>query len=80
MSQKSNELQRPALDYRADGSWRLSPPDLQAEFRAYLAKLGYRPVHLSPDRLKALIERFMSERNYNRSAEIEQILRDPPKL
>jgi hypothetical protein len=66
---------QPSLDYRADGSWRISPPELQAEFRAYLSWLGYRPTRLTPQHLKVLVEAFMAERNCKKTAETEEILR-----
>jgi hypothetical protein len=75
--EKVDGSNQPSLDYRADGSWRISPPELQAEFRAYLSRLGYRPAQLTQPRLKALVEAFMAERNCNKTAETEQILRDP---
>jgi hypothetical protein len=77
MSPKPSESQQPSLDYRADGNWRVSPAELQTEFRAYLEKAGYRPVQLSPERLKAIFESFMNERNYMKTNETEHILRRP---
>ena len=74
------ESNQPSLDYRADGSWRISPYHLQAEFRAYLSRLGHRSLQLTAEQLKPLIEAFMSERNYNKIAETEHILRDPDDL
>jgi len=73
-AERLKESNQPSLDYRADGSWRISPPSLQAEFRTYLSKIGYSSLQFTPARLKQLIEAFMSEREYNKTAEIEHIL------
>lgn len=75
--ERMKESNQPCFDYRIDGSWRISPPHLQGEFRAYLSKLGYHSLQLTPERLKPLIEAFMIERNYNKTDETEHILRHP---
>ena len=76
MSEKPGNSKYPSFDYRADGSWRISPPELQAEFTAHLAKLGLRPAQLTPQRLKELFEALMSGRGFDKAAETEQIFRD----
>jgi len=76
VSGKPGNSKYPSFDYRADGSWRVSPSELQAEFTAYLAKLGLRPTQLIPQRLKELFEAFMSERGFDKTADSELIFQD----
>jgi hypothetical protein len=68
-----DESKHPSLDYRVDGSWRISPPELQGEFIVYLATLGRKPGSVTPQQVKALFERFAACRTYRKTAELEQI-------